>query len=347
MKKKNRLFCHFCGGPVTIKTEEGVERDFCTVCNLFFYINPLPVVSTIVAVDRQILLVKRGNRPYRGAWCLPSGFAEAGESIQHAALRELTEEAGVEGRIVGLVDVHSFKSRFYGDLIFITFEVEQTGGALQPGSDTVKARFFPISEMPRLAFPSNRKAMQYYVAGKSEYWAIIDSFSKSLGKDDPRSVEQNLLSDRLVEVIEKNAETIARIWIDDALTNPSTAGFRHLDHSRLFGDVCSILSHFGSWLGGVYKDSEIRAYYAALGQESRKDGIALSNVLSTLSLIKKHLWEFALSQGMWQKTIDIYMTLELNRRIVMFFDKAVFHTTQGYETIETPHAKPPHKGPGR
>jgi ADP-ribose pyrophosphatase YjhB (NUDIX family) len=332
MKKGKRLFCHVCGGPVSIKIEDGIQRDFCPGCNLFFYINPLPVVSTIVARDRQVLLVKRGKRPYQGVWCLPSGFAEVGESIQNAALRELTEEAGIEGRILSLVDVHSYKSRFYGDLLFITFEVEQTGGGLQPGSDTVQAGFFPIDGLPRLAFPSNRKALQYYVAGKSEYWAIIDSFSKSLGKEDSRPVEQNLLSDKLVEVIEKNAENIARIWISDALTNPSTAGFRHFDHSRLFGDVCSILSHFGSWMGGVYKDSEIRGYYTALGRESRKDGIPLSNVLSTLSLIKKHLWEFALSQGMWNKTIDIYMTLELNRRIVIFFDKAVFYTTQGYET---------------
>ncbi|MDO9559598.1 MAG: NUDIX hydrolase [Syntrophales bacterium] len=336
MKQGSRRFCHFCGGPVSLKIEDGIQRDFCPVCNLFFYMNPLPVVSTIVALDRRILLVKRGNRPYKGQWCLPSGFAETGESIQDAALRELAEEAGIDGRILSLVDVHSFKSRFYGDLIFITFEVEQTGGHLQSGSDTVKARYFHINEIPRLAFPSNRRAMQYYVAGKSEYWAIIDSFSKSLGKDDSRHVEQNLLSDRLVDIIEKNAENIARIWINDALTNPSTAGFRHFDHSRLFGDVCRILSDFGSWMGGIYKDSEIRDYYMALGRESRKDGIHLSNVLSTLSLIKKHLWEFALSQGMWQKTIDIYMTLELNRRIVIFFDKAVFYTTQGYETKEKP-----------
>jgi ADP-ribose pyrophosphatase YjhB (NUDIX family) len=336
MKKGNRLFCHFCGGPVTLKIEDGIERDFCPVCNLFFYKNPLPVVSTIVAVDRRILLVKRGNRPYKGQWCLPSGFAEAGESIQDAALRELAEEAGIDGRILGLVDVHSYKSRFYGDLIFITFEVEQTGGHLQSGSDTVSARYFPVDQLPMLAFPSNRRAMQHYVAGKSEYWAIIDSFSKSLGKDDSRHIEQNLLSDKLVDIIEKNAETIARIWINDALTNPSTAGFRHFDHSRLFGDVRIILSHFGSWMGGIYKDSEIRDYYTAVGRESRKDGIALSNVLSTLSLIKKHIWEFALSQGMWHKTIDIYMNLELNRRIVIFFDKAVFYTTQGYETKEMP-----------
>lgn len=332
MKPGNRLFCHFCGGPVSPRMEDGIERDFCRFCNLFFYKNPLPVVSTVVERDRRILLVKRGKKPYKGAWCLPSGFAEAGESIQDAALRELAEESGVEGRILSLVDVHSYKSRFYGDLIFITFEVEATGGILKHGSDTAKAGYFPIDALPRLAFPSNRRAMQCYVAGKSEYWAIIDSFSKSLGKDDSRTAEQNLLSDKLVEVIENNAESIARIWISDALTNPSTAGFRHFDHSRLFGDVCRILSQFGSWMGGVYKDADIRNYYTSLGRQSSKDRIPLSNVLSTLSLIKKHLWEFALSRGVWNKTIDIYMTLELNRRIVIFFDKAVFYTTQGYET---------------
>jgi len=34
---------------------------------------------------------------------------------------------------------------------------------------------------------------------------------------------------------------------------------------------------------------------------------------------------------MWQKTLDIYMALELDRRIVVFFDKAAFYTTKGYE----------------
>jgi 8-oxo-dGTP diphosphatase len=332
MKKGNRLYCHFCGDPVTARIEDGIQRDYCPSCNLFFYENPLPVVSAIVEVDRRILLVKRGKRPYRGLWCLPSGFAETGESIQDAALRELAEEAGITGRILSLVDVHSYKSRFYGDLIFITFEIEHAGGAVQAGSDTADARFIHIRDIPCLAFPSNRRAMQRYTAGKSEYWAIIDSFSKSLGKDDARPAEENLLSDKLVELIEKNADTIAGIWIDDAVTNPSTAGFRHFDHSRLFGDVCSILSHFGSWMGGITKDADIRNYYSALGRQSCRDRIPLSNVLSTLSLIKKHLWEFALSQGMWNRTIDIYMTLELNRRIVIFFDKAVFYTTQGYET---------------
>jgi len=146
MRKGRRRYCHSCGGPVSHRIEDGIRRDFCPVCNLFFYENPLPVVSTIVDVDRRILMVKRGKRPYRGSWCLPTGFAEAGESIQGAGLeRTGGGKRGIEGRILSLVDVRSYGSRFYGDLLFITFEVELLGGSLQPkpGSDTVAARFIP------------------------------------------------------------------------------------------------------------------------------------------------------------------------------------------------------------
>jgi ADP-ribose pyrophosphatase YjhB (NUDIX family) len=331
MKKRKRRYCHFCGGAISLGTEDGCTRDFCSGCNLFFYENPLPVVSTIVDVDRRILFVKRGKKPYKGAWCLPTGFAEVGESIEEAALRELTEETGVEGRILSLADVQSYKSRFYGDLIFITFEVEQTGGDLHPGSDTVSAQYFPLDKIPRLAFPANRGAMQRYMTNKSEYWSIVDSFNNSLGGNFSSDLRWNLLSDKLVIVIEKNAEAIVRRWMNDVLTNPSTADYRQLDQTRLFGDILRMLSQFGNWLGGVHKDADIRDYYTAFGRESRRSGVALSNVLSALSLVKKHLWEFALSQGMWHKTIDIYMALELDRRIVIFFDKAVFYTTQGQE----------------
>ena len=64
---------------------------------------------------------------------------------------------------------------------------------------------------------------------------------------------------------------------------------------------------------------------------SQTEGFKQSELLSALSLIRKYIWEFALSQGMWQKTIDIYRTLELERRMMLFFDKASYHVCKGYE----------------
>jgi len=158
MRRVGRRYCVHCGKSVAKRDEDGVLRDYCAACDVFFYDNPLPVVSTILQEDRRILLVKRKYRPYKGTWCLPSGFAEVGEGIEDAAIRELEEETGVKGKIVSLVDVDSCSNYFYGDLIFLTFEALRVAGKITPGSDTVAVKYYPIDKVPRLAFRSNIKA---------------------------------------------------------------------------------------------------------------------------------------------------------------------------------------------
>lgn len=328
--KKKRICCRYCGQNIVKKKENGTIRDFCEICGVFLYDNPSPVVSVILLKNRNILLVKRGKKPYKGKWCLPSGFAETGESVEQAALRELEEETGVRGSITGLVDVDSCVNYFYGDLIFLTFEAEQIGGNPQPGDDAVDLRYFPITDIPKLAFGSNIKAVDTYIRNKKDYWAITDSFSLSIsGKEEKK---KNLLSDKLVGMIEKNSERIAQMWLKDVTVNKSTPHYHRFDPKRLFNRVNRVFSHFGKWLEGSYKGKDIESFYTDLGKCRKKEGFALSEVISALSLSRKHIWEFALSQGIWHKTIDIYMALELEQRIMIFFDKAAFYTSRGYES---------------
>ncbi|MDP2854950.1 MAG: NUDIX hydrolase [Smithellaceae bacterium] len=329
--KKQRKFCLYCGGPIIKKTEDQVLRDCCSICHCYFYNNPLPVVSTIVDDSRQILLVKRDRAPFKGHWCLPTGFAETGESIEAAALRELKEETGLKGRITRLLDVDSYKSRFYGDLLFLTFVAEKTGGKLSAGDDSAQARFWPIDEIPPLAFRSNRRALSAYIKSMKDYWAILDAIEHRDDKTLPTHKAANAMTRRLLNVILKNKEKMIDQWIEEMTTNPSTAEYRNAERRMLYNICDKIISQITLWLGNAYDIAHIKNFYIKLGVERKKSGAKISGVLSALSLIRKHIWDVALAQGALQKNLDLYMTFELQRRMTIFFDLATFYITRGYE----------------
>ena len=111
--------------------------------------------------DRLLLCRLAPGELAVGQWTLPGGGLDFGESPAAAVLRELGEETGLSGEIIGLADVLSW-SRSVADpgggfdgafhAIQIVYRVEVTGGELRDESDgsTDAARWFSRGEFEAL-----------------------------------------------------------------------------------------------------------------------------------------------------------------------------------------------------
>lgn len=320
-------YCSQCGTGVVTRVVDDRPREVCPACGTVFYQNPLPVAASVVLnKSREVLLVRRRKEPRRGEWCLPIGFAELGETISQAARRELMEETGIEGRIVRLLDADSLDSDFYGGLLIVTFELTKVGGAESPGDDAEAVRYFSLSRLPNLAFSSNEKAIRFCAMAHEEEWAIQDSFSR-LQADEGNE----MLSDALVVMVRDHAGEVTRLWLQDVRSNPTTMSYRGADPDELYRRGFTAISQFGRWLKGHEADEEVRAFYRALGRERKAQRFSAHEVISSLSLLRKHVWTYARAHGVWEKPIDVYRVLELNRRIALFFDQAIYHTTVAFE----------------
>ncbi|QDV04620.1 Bifunctional NMN adenylyltransferase/Nudix hydrolase [Planctomycetes bacterium Poly30] len=123
------------------------------------YPRPSVTVDAVVfgydAGELRVLLIERGEEPFRGAWALPGGFVGLDEDLDAAARRELREETGIEP--VLLEQLRAFGTRGRdprGHTVTVAFValVKLGDHSVQAATDAADARWFPANDPPALAF---------------------------------------------------------------------------------------------------------------------------------------------------------------------------------------------------
>ena len=108
------------------------------------------VILTMSEGRLHVLLVRRGEEPYKGMWAIPGGFKRPTETLDEAAKRELIEETGV--------DAASLLTQFgaYGDpgrdprmnVVTVAYlAVLRDVGAVVAGTDAAEAALVPMADV--------------------------------------------------------------------------------------------------------------------------------------------------------------------------------------------------------
>jgi 8-oxo-dGTP diphosphatase len=112
------------------------------------------VIFTIQQGVLKVLLVKRRIDPFIGQFAIPGGFVLEDEDLEQAAARELREETGVSD--VYLEQLYSFGKPDRdprGRVVTVAyFALISADRKLKAGSDAAEAAWFPMDDLPRLAF---------------------------------------------------------------------------------------------------------------------------------------------------------------------------------------------------
>ncbi len=62
-------------------------------------------IGGVVIEGGRALLIRRGNEPLMGQWSIPGGTLELGETLEEGTARELTEETGLEVKVIEMIEV--------------------------------------------------------------------------------------------------------------------------------------------------------------------------------------------------------------------------------------------------
>ncbi len=118
-------------------------------------ITPLLTVDAVV-FDKagRLLLIRRGHPPFEGAYALPGGFVDVGETVEAACRRELLEETGLKAGKLRLIGVYSEPGRDpRGHTCSVAFlTVARNPSAVSAGDDAAAAEWVADWKLVKLAF---------------------------------------------------------------------------------------------------------------------------------------------------------------------------------------------------
>jgi 8-oxo-dGTP diphosphatase len=132
------------------------------------YPRPALTVDSIVFTKEKnctfVLLIQRGQKPFKNKWALPGGFVNMDERLETACRRELEEETGLK------VDkMKQFKAYDAIDrdprhrTISVVFSAELPEKQdVKGGDDAAHAKWFSLYKLPELAFDHQQILEEFF-----------------------------------------------------------------------------------------------------------------------------------------------------------------------------------------
>jgi hypothetical protein len=141
----------------------------------------------------------------------------------------------------------------------------------------------------------------------------------------------SMVYSKLVKLIEDNQAELTRRSVKELRERSETKEYLIIPEDLLIERVSDVYSRLVGWLNKEKRATDITKYYKDLGRRRFQEDIPVSEVILAFMLLKRNLWLFVSEKHFFDSTYQLYQALELNNKVVLFFDKIIHCAVTGYE----------------
>ncbi len=126
-------------------------------CRIWTYDNAKPSGSAVIVRGDRFLAVRRAQAPALGRWDLPGGFCDSREHPADAAVRETSEETGLNIHLGPLIGTYLGDYAWQGDTYttlnaYYLASLADLGAEPQLSTETTDTAWLPLAAARGLAF---------------------------------------------------------------------------------------------------------------------------------------------------------------------------------------------------
>ncbi len=135
---------------------------------------------------------------------------------------------------------------------------------------------------------------------------------------------------KLVDLTQKNADTIANQWAKDVKTNTKTANYHDASEEKIIRQAKEFYNEFQMMFFNESPYEQAKEVFEKYAEERYKEGMPLHEVLYALILMRRHMWLYAEFQALFNVEVEHRQSIESLNRTILMFDYIIYIVTRKF-----------------
>ena len=140
-----------------------------------------------------------------------------------------------------------------------------------------------------------------------------------------------LASLKLIDIVEKNAEEIAKEWVVEVKKNKRTPSYHNLPAEKLIPRAVEFYHQLRNRLMSVSTYEEAEAYLLKYAKTCYDENIPLHEAIYALVLMRRQMWLFAKFQAVFTTVVEHQQAVDSVTRTMHMMDNAIHRVIRYYQ----------------